>query len=317
VSYNTVRLETAEETFGKDLGLVHEAVVTGRRAGGTRAFWSTLAHNPQFFEAATQFHQKCFPGGYYGTTIDRAVEIMGYERVVRPELACEVLHRKISKDAGPLSEPHPLRPLTHVPFLPHTLEGCAMQNREGLHSWYLLCMLPMTLGQVDEVQSKHYWNTWALAHGGSVLVEEKNRNTYFKKKVGGHSPGYPEYVLLDFASPLDSRSMKSKWTRKPVEELRDAIKQYSNGTMHAAGFGTLAQADMLIQVAHKVKAMDGWVHWQGYAGREYNETFAMHSGFPVMGEKTTLTYDDVPTDPRMSVCLELRQYRDAMQELGI
>lgn len=33
------------EDFGKDLGLIHEVVVAGRKVGATREFWSALAHN--------------------------------------------------------------------------------------------------------------------------------------------------------------------------------------------------------------------------------------------------------------------------------
>lgn len=34
-----------DDDFGKDLGVVHEAVVTFRKAGGRKKFWSKLAHD--------------------------------------------------------------------------------------------------------------------------------------------------------------------------------------------------------------------------------------------------------------------------------
>ena len=37
------------EEFGKDHGLVHEAVVTGRKVGAGQKFWETLAHNEAMF----------------------------------------------------------------------------------------------------------------------------------------------------------------------------------------------------------------------------------------------------------------------------
>lgn len=37
------------EEFGKDLGLVHEAVITGRKIGVGRDFWSRLAHDEDLF----------------------------------------------------------------------------------------------------------------------------------------------------------------------------------------------------------------------------------------------------------------------------
>ncbi|MEA3453101.1 MAG: hypothetical protein U9Q96_02065 [Patescibacteria group bacterium] len=38
------------EEFGKDHGLIHEAVVTGRKVGAKKAFWSGLAHDESFFK---------------------------------------------------------------------------------------------------------------------------------------------------------------------------------------------------------------------------------------------------------------------------
>jgi len=47
----SVSAQTTEaEVFGKDLGLVHEAVVTGRAVGADRAFWKRLAHNRALFQ---------------------------------------------------------------------------------------------------------------------------------------------------------------------------------------------------------------------------------------------------------------------------
>jgi len=43
--FNVVRLED----FGKDHGLIHEAVVTGRKVGAGNGFWSGLAHDEDFF----------------------------------------------------------------------------------------------------------------------------------------------------------------------------------------------------------------------------------------------------------------------------
>lgn len=44
--------------FGKDLGVVHEAVVTGRKVGAGRLFWSSLAHNQDFFKEVLQLAEK-------------------------------------------------------------------------------------------------------------------------------------------------------------------------------------------------------------------------------------------------------------------
>ena len=50
---NMVRPE--DENFGKDLGLVHEAIVTGKKVGAGRDFWSCLAHNEEMFGKIVKF----------------------------------------------------------------------------------------------------------------------------------------------------------------------------------------------------------------------------------------------------------------------
>ena len=41
--------------FGEDHGLLHEAVVTGRKVGAGKDFWSALAHNEQLFARVVAF----------------------------------------------------------------------------------------------------------------------------------------------------------------------------------------------------------------------------------------------------------------------
>jgi hypothetical protein len=43
-----------QEEFGKDLGLIHEVVVTGRKAGATKKFWAKLAHNEHLFRLVVE-----------------------------------------------------------------------------------------------------------------------------------------------------------------------------------------------------------------------------------------------------------------------
>ncbi len=47
--------------FGQDLGLVHEAVVTGRKVGANERFWATLAHNEEVFKQAVAFVMSLVP----------------------------------------------------------------------------------------------------------------------------------------------------------------------------------------------------------------------------------------------------------------
>lgn len=40
---------SAIKDFGKDYGVVHEAIITGRKVGAGSIFWNALAHNPSLF----------------------------------------------------------------------------------------------------------------------------------------------------------------------------------------------------------------------------------------------------------------------------
>lgn len=42
-------------SFGKDLGLIHEAVITGRKVGATERFWAALAHRKDVFKKTVAF----------------------------------------------------------------------------------------------------------------------------------------------------------------------------------------------------------------------------------------------------------------------
>lgn len=62
MSEDMVRLEE----FGKDLGVVHEAVVTGRKVGAGKDFWSALAHQEDLFaEVADLVHTRLGIGWDY------------------------------------------------------------------------------------------------------------------------------------------------------------------------------------------------------------------------------------------------------------
>ena len=45
----------SSEDFGKDFGLIHEAVVTGRRVGADRDFWKTISHDPMIYYRMVHF----------------------------------------------------------------------------------------------------------------------------------------------------------------------------------------------------------------------------------------------------------------------
>lgn len=51
--------------FGRDHGLIHEAVVTGRKVGAGRSFWSGLAHDEAFFAEVLELARRFGYGGLF------------------------------------------------------------------------------------------------------------------------------------------------------------------------------------------------------------------------------------------------------------
>lgn len=46
---------SSEEEFGKEVGLLHEVCITGRKAGADKDFWSGLAQNQKLFAEVVEF----------------------------------------------------------------------------------------------------------------------------------------------------------------------------------------------------------------------------------------------------------------------
>lgn len=79
MSNDMVRLED----FGKDLGVVHEAVVTGRKVGAGRDFWSALAHQENLFtEVVNLVHTKLGLNQQPDDFIDLIVDWQNFYREV-------------------------------------------------------------------------------------------------------------------------------------------------------------------------------------------------------------------------------------------
>lgn len=50
----------SEQQFGKDMGLLHEVVVTGKRVGADREFWKALAHDVELFKRVVELVSEVF-----------------------------------------------------------------------------------------------------------------------------------------------------------------------------------------------------------------------------------------------------------------
>ncbi len=117
---NAVRLddELKAREFGKDAGLMHEVVVTGRKAGAGVEFWGQLAHNKAIFDRVAEF--VAFKGLVPAATSQRlAKHIMGAHYIGPEEVESWLKVKYTECD---------LTSLDFVPYSPATL-----MKREGTH----------------------------------------------------------------------------------------------------------------------------------------------------------------------------------------
>jgi hypothetical protein len=114
---------SAGEEFGKDHGLVHEALVTGRKVGAGREFWSLLAHNEYLFHLLVSWTQGTSPhwngNGKNWLSADqrRAQTIMG-ENFISPWEVLRVLPTKFRYGLPDLLD------LGNIPFSEATMRDC-------------------------------------------------------------------------------------------------------------------------------------------------------------------------------------------------
>jgi len=126
-----------DDEFGKDHGLIHEAVVTGRKAGAGREFWAQIAHDRTLFEKVVTFVRSV---DFVGTTQDRAFKIMGPSFF---GVADAIQHFQV------IPSPHKLDDLSRIPFSERTLEECRDTH-------VLLAVFPLSINQIrNRVAAKH------------------------------------------------------------------------------------------------------------------------------------------------------------------
>ena len=105
-----------EKPFGSDHGLVHEAVVTGRKVGAGEEFWATLAHDEAMFRRVVDLVNGTTPVPSTPVTLDQAQSIMG-TNFHGVEALEKLLGRNLAKQAKATLN-------KSVPFSAETLEAC-------------------------------------------------------------------------------------------------------------------------------------------------------------------------------------------------
>lgn len=127
-------------SFGKDLGLLHEVVVTGRKVGADRVIYASLAHNERLFREVVDYIR------YYGEpSHSRAREIMGKNFFGIEEAV---------KFFGVKPSIHDIAMLREIPFSEEVLQ-------ESKYSHVLIAVFPLSIREIrDRVGKKLFASDW-------------------------------------------------------------------------------------------------------------------------------------------------------------
>ena len=148
VDTNTVR---RPEPFGTDYGVIHKLIVTGRRVGADRDFYSRLADDPALFQQVVNFVNGGNPAEGGTTTPEIASQIMGdnfhgidaLKRHLGVELSAEF--KKL---------------FLNVPFSAEVLQACRETH-------VLVACGPLSLMDVWQAQTGLFYAKSELWYGGS------------------------------------------------------------------------------------------------------------------------------------------------------
>ncbi len=117
--------ETAE--FGKDHGLIHEMIVTGRKVGAGREFYSALAHDEALFKKAVAFVAR---GGE--DIVQEVVVSIPLTEAEKAAIAILGTSKVLTRAQARGETEFPLR------YSEVTLRACAEENANGAADWRLV-----------------------------------------------------------------------------------------------------------------------------------------------------------------------------------
>lgn len=230
----TMVRQTAEETseFGRDHGLIHEAVVMGRKVGAGREFWKALAHSEELFAKTVAFV------GRGGEEVVRevvvSIPLTEAEKTAIAILgAAKVLTRGQAKGEVEL----PIR------YSEDTLRACAKENAEQGTDWRLVYLRGNSLRQERErVGTNHkrqpcfYDNTWWLGDKEDDWATERFESGYY---------------LIDF---------RGRFGRTSWQNQEESIQALGPEFIRAHE-AMVTEASLRIFEAIGERLLPNWYHW--------------------------------------------------------
>ncbi|MDO8581438.1 MAG: hypothetical protein Q7S16_01055 [bacterium] len=222
------------EEFGKDNGLVHEAVVTGRKVGAGRPFWSALAGSELLFRKVFDLveAETGGPSSARMVSLKIARKILGSNRVYAGARVAKKWNVELGDDL-------PIR------FTEADLQNAALDNASGKADFRLVRVL----------------GRWSMRELHARFgIDPKKQPCFFKDskwwlgssedKWANRKPT-PGYYLFDFAGKWGSTS----W------DVQDVHIQASGSDFERADEVALVEAVLTIFQLTQERLLENWYHW--------------------------------------------------------
>lgn len=172
-----------DENFGRDLGLMHEVIVTGKKVDFTRHNWASLAHDEYFFTRVRRLeHAYWVHLGWLPEEVREAVKILGPKNV---------LHHFDVMAVWAADLKHDRESFRFVSNWREVLENCATQNTTGQRHWVLAFHPGFSL---NEQIIRTGYHSWSLLDGYNIGFSHGRYDLQSVEK-DGIPPGYR---LVDF-----------------------------------------------------------------------------------------------------------------------
>lgn len=140
--------DMVRQEFGKDLGLAHEMVVTGRKVGADVEFYSALAHNEGLFRKTVAFVKG---GGHDPTPSQRIAGAIMSRNFLGIEAVTHCLQLQFSDEQ--------MQQLNEIPFSENLLQEC--RDSHILVAGFPLSILDLCLlAQQEKLRQGLYPQNW-------------------------------------------------------------------------------------------------------------------------------------------------------------
>ena len=215
---SSAEIRILDENFGKDLGLLHEACITGKKVGFGRHEWTMLTHDEYLFSRAKRMiHAHIVRLGWLPEEVREAIKILG---------PANVLHHFDVMSVWAADLEHDRNSFRFVPDWREVLENCADQNRRGNARWVLAFHPGFSL---NEQIIRTGYHSWSLLDGYNLGFSYGGYDLQSVEK-DGIPTGYrlinfkPRFTGLGFADRVAAlKEISSDYSIAPASVVSAAV----------------------------------------------------------------------------------------------